>query len=408
MKLLLINKFLYPRGGDALSTLATGALLSMKGKEVVYWGMDHPQNPPYPNQDLFVSEIDYHRPLSLARKVRLSINILYSTEAKKKMERLIQREKPDLVHLNNFAHQISPSVLDVFQAHGLPAVMTLHDYKLVCPNYLMLWKGKPCERCRDGRYYWCAAHRCTHRSFFKSMVNTAEMYLHHRLLHIYDGIGLFISPSRFLLEKIKEMGFRAEGVYLPNFIDRGAYSPCWSSGEDGLCYVGRLSPEKGILTLLEAVKGLPLRLKIIGEGPVRQAVENKIKGEEMENVSLLGYRSGKALEKEVGEAAAVVVPSEWYENSPRVIFEAFAMGKPVIGARIGGIPELVEDHRTGLTFEPGNPEDLREKILFMSDNREAFREMGRNGRMWIEEHFDPHLYYEKLMALYRKAMKKDA
>jgi glycosyltransferase involved in cell wall biosynthesis len=408
MKLLLINKFLYPKGGDALSTFSTGALLSMKKNEVIYWGMDHPQNPPYPDRDLFVSEIDYHRPLALGKKFGLSLGIFYSLESKRKVQKLIQREKPDLVHLNNFAHQISPSILDVFRAHGLPAVMTMHDYKLVCPNYLMLWKGKPCERCRHGRYYWCAVRRCTHRSFLKSVVNTAEMYLHHRLLRIYDGIGLFISPSRFLMEKVKEMGFRGEAVHLPNFVDPKAYTPCWSSIEGEICYVGRLSSEKGILTLLEAMKGLPLRLKIIGEGPLRQAIEDKIKRERMENVSLLGYRSGKELEKEIGEASAVVVPSEWYENSPRVIYEAFAMGKPVIGARIGGIPELVEDHRTGLTFEPGNPEDLKEKIRFLSENREAFLEMGRNGRKFIEENFDPDLYYEKLMTLYRKTMKKDA
>ena len=318
-KILLINKFLYPRGGDAICTLDTGKLLQAHGHEVIFWGMDHPDNPDYPHKDLFVDNIDFqHDSGGVRKQLTAAMNILYSREAKSNIRKLIERVQPDVVHLHNFAHQISPSVLDVIKEFNLPAVMTMHDYKLICPVYTMVLNGKPCYRCKNGRYYQCTLNKCTKNSLLKSAINTLEMYLHHRLLHIYDKIDVLISPSQFLRNKCHEMGLKREIVHLPNFVAVQDYEPQYQATEKALAYVGRLSMEKGVHTLIEAVKSLDIRLKIIGEGPLREELENKVQNEQIDNVVFLGYRTGDELQSEIKSSMAGILTSEWYENNPRV------------------------------------------------------------------------------------------
>lgn len=403
MKILLINKFLYLKGGDAISTLQTGRLLEKKGHTVNFWGMDHPGNPDYPHKDLLVSYVDFNKPDGgFSRQVRAAANILYSFEAKRKLEKAINIFKPDIVHLNNFAHQISPSILDVFAKCNIPTVMTMRDYKLVCPTYSMLLDGEPCERCKDGKYYWCFLKNCTKSSYSKSLLNTLEMYLHHKILHIYDKIDLFISPSMFLKEKVEEMGFKGKIFHLPNFLELDDFSPCYEAKENSIVYAGRLSPEKGVANLLEAVKGLDVKLKIIGDGPIRDELEKT----KPKNVISLGYMNQEQLKEEVRDSIALIIPSEWYENNPRVVLEAFALGKPVIGSRIGGIPELVKDSETGYTFTPGNALDLRYKIEYLLKNPDSAVEMGKNGRRFVEKELNAEEHYRKLMEIYRMALEK--
>jgi glycosyltransferase involved in cell wall biosynthesis len=405
MKILLINKFLYPKGGDAICTLDTGKLLQAHGHEVVFWGMDHPDNPDYHHKDLFVDNIDFQHSGGVKKQFLAAMNILYSFEAKRKIRKLIERVCPDVVHLNNYAHQISPSVLDAIKRFNIPAVMTMHDYKLVCPAYSMLLNGKTCERCKDGKYYHCFLNRCTKGSRAKSLINTAEMYLHHNILHIYDKLDILISPSLFLKNKCHEMGLNREIIHLPNFVDVQNYKPKYEWQENALAYVGRLSVEKGVPTLIEAVKRLPLTLKIIGNGPLRAQLETKVRDEKIDNVTFLGYRTGDELKNKIKNSIAVVLPSECYENNPRSVIEAFALGKPVIGARIGGIPELVRDGETGWTFEAGNISDLRARIeTLLHTPRETIVQMGKTARCEVETRFNPDVHYEALMGIYQRAI----
>jgi len=408
MKILLINKFLYPKGGDAISTLQTGKLLSEKGHEVFYWGMEHPANPDYPYSEYFVANVDYKGDLSLKQKVSDSFKILYSLEAKTKIERFIKIIRPDIVHLHNFAHQISPSILDVFRRYNIPTVMTMHDYKMVCPSYTMLSGTKVCEKCKDGRYYWCLIKKCTKDSYVKSFINVIEMYLHHKIFHIYDGINVFISPSIFLKNKLQGMGFTQRIVYLFNFLDTKNYSPRYDFEDRTFCYLGRLSKEKGLFTLLEAMRGIDTKLKIIGDGPLREDLKEKVKKENLKNVLFLGYKSGSELKEEVRNSMALVLPSEWYEVFGIVIIEAFALGKPVIGAKIGGIPELVKEGETGLSFEPGNVVDLRNKLLTFIYDKDRIPIMGKNARKFVEENFSSGKHYQKLMKIYKMAIKSHA
>ena len=406
MKILLINKFLYPKGGDAISTLTTGKILEAHGHEVVFWGMDHPDNPAYPYKDYFISQVDYESSNGFSVKARTAMNILYSFEAKKKMAALLKNFQPDMVHLNNFAHQISPSILDAIKDHHIPVVMTMHDYKMVCPTYSMLRKGKVCEMCKDGRFYHCGINRCSKDSLFKSMVNVAEMYLHHRVLHIYDKIDLYISPSRFLKNKAAEMGLKGEVAHLPNCVNLSGFELGFEWQESSIVYVGRLSHEKGIETLIDAVNGIDIKLKIIGDGPLREYLEEKIKIGAIGNVEFLGYRTGQDLHNEIRNSMFLVIPSEWYENNPLTVIEAFALGKSVLGARIGGIPELVKDWETGLCFQSGDVEDLKKKLQLLLEHNDRLEKMGRTAREYVERHLNSDVYYTQLMNIYERAAAK--
>jgi len=405
MKILLVNKFLYPKGGDAISTCATGKLLKERGHEVIYFGMEHPLNPIYSTSQYFVSYLDLNKQKNIWQQFQIAGKILYSFEAKTKIEKLIKKEKPDIAHLHNFAHQISPSILDVLRKYNIPTVMTMHDYKLVCAFSAMFADGKPCERCKNHKYYWGLLKKCQKDSYIKSLLNAIEMYFHHKILNIYDKIDIFIAASEFIKGKIKEMGFNKKIAVLPHFIELSDYIPEYNYKNE-ICYFGRLSFKKGINTLIKALKGLNVELKIIGTGPLMENLKLKVENEKISNIRFLGYKTGNELKNEIKKAMAVVVPSEWYEVFGLVVIEAFSLGKPVIGARIGAIPELIEDGETGYLFEPGNVVDLRKKILSFIDNKDKIPIMGKRARKFVEENFNSEKHYHGLMEIYSEAIRK--
>ncbi|MHA1381235.1 MAG: glycosyltransferase family 4 protein [Candidatus Helarchaeota archaeon] len=408
MKILIINKYLFPKGGADISALRTGRLLNSKKHKVIFWGMDHPLNLEFSYRNNFVSYVDFNDPGKINKQIKMAINLIYSIEAKKKIEKVIVKEKPDIVHLNNFAHQISPSILHVLKRFSIPAVMTMHDYKMVCPTYQLLLNGKLCEKCKNGKYYQCFINKCTKNNRLKSIINMLEMYLHHKILNIYDLIDIYISPSLFLKEKLEEMGFRKRIVYLPNFINVKEYFPKYYPEENSIVYFGRLSYEKGLFTLIEAVKNINnVNLKIIGEGPIKKSLEFEVKKWQMEiksNINFLGYKTGDDLKNEIRKSLFVIFPSECYENNPLSIIEAYASGKPVIGSRIGGILELIKDKETGLYFEPGNSEDLKSKMEYLINNPNKIIEMGRMARAFVKKEFNKEKHYKKLMGIYNKAI----
>ncbi len=404
MKILLVNKFFYPKGGSEISFFETAKLLEERGHKVVFFAMEHPDNLPSSYAKFFVSRVDYEGDGSVFEKVKVAERLLYSFESKRKIRSLIEEEKIDIVHLNNIHHQISPSILHTFKNFNLPLVMSLRDYKMVCPTYSLLAKGTLCDRCRGGKYYWCFLNHCSKDSYLKSALNTLEMYLHHKILHIYELVDTFISPSLFLKKKIREMGFKGEVIHLPNFVKLTDFQPSYDYKKRPIIYFGRLSREKGLFTLLKGVEGLHLKLRIIGDGPLRKELERKVKGDKSNKVFFAGHKQSEELRKEIRESMFVVLPSECYENSPRTVIEAFALGKPVIGARTGGIPELVRDGETGLTFEAGNTGDLRDKIGTLLKNPQVISQMGRRARRWVEEEFNPEKHYQGLMEIYRKAI----
>jgi glycosyltransferase involved in cell wall biosynthesis len=366
--------------------------------------MAHPDNPDYDSAQLFVPHVDLTQAHTLAEQIRISRNIIYSKEAKSRFAGMVDSFKPDIVHLHNFAHQISPSILDIVDKLNLPAVMTMHDYKLVCPAYTLLSKNRPCERCRKGRFHWCLLRQCIKDSYPKSLLNTIEMILHHRVWKIYDPIRIFIAPSRFLEDQCRRMGFKGKIIHLANFIRPRDCTADQTTQDGGICYFGRLSREKGLHTLLKAAEITRASIKIIGDGPIREELEAIKKNNRLDQVRFLGYLTGEDLNREIAASLAVVLPSEWYENNPLSILEAFSLGKPVIGARIGGIPELVEDGITGFTFEPGSHEQLAERIDHLLVHAHEATAMGAKAKTVVHDHHNPETHYDALMNIYKQAM----
>jgi glycosyltransferase involved in cell wall biosynthesis len=403
VKILFGNKFFYLKGGSEYIFFDSAEYLEQKGHKAIFFSMRHPQNISSIYEEYFVSNIDYNNG-GIGNRIRGSLNVLYSFEARRKAVELIEKERPDIAHLHNIYHQISPSILHAFKRFNIPVVLTLHDYKMVCPAYSMLRGGEICEACRDGSYYNCLLKGCSQNSRLKNLLNTIEMYLHHDILHIYDLVDTFISPSIFLKNKLEEMGFKGRMVYLPNFIKLDGISPVYNWKERSIVYFGRLSKEKGIFTLIEAAKKInAIMFKIIGEGPLEKDIRTKISAENIRNVKLLGYKRGEDLKMEILKSMFIVLPSEWYENNPRSIIEGFAYGKPVIGSRLGGIPELVRDNETGLTFESGNAEDLRIKIEYLTNHQDKIIEMGKNARLFVEKELGADRHYEGLIRIYNQA-----
>jgi len=388
-----------------MEAVETGNLLADRGHKVIFWGMEHPLNPEYLYQQYFVSYIDLNAPANILEQGKLAARILYCLEAKRKIEKLIRIEKPDLVHLNNFAHQISPSILDVFKKYKIPTVMTLRDYKLVCPAYVMLRRGIPCQECANGRFYRCLFNKCIKNSYAKSLLSSLEMYIHHNILNIYKNIDVIIATSCFSERKNLEMGLHNRVMRLSNFVNVEEYQPRYQESDNTIIYFGRLSEEKGLFTLLNAVRGLNICLKVVGDGPIRSELEKKATQESLNNVVFTGYKSGDELKEEVRHSTAAVVPSECYETFGRAVVESFSMGKPVIGARMGVIPELVKDNETGFTFEPGNWEDLRSKIGILLRNPDLVEKMGKRGRRFMETNLNPEKHYQQLMEIYQIALR---
>lgn len=404
MKILQINKFFYIKGGPERCMFNTAEILKKKGHEIAFFSMRHPDNFDTIWNNYFVSNVEFNKKSSSKEKLGLFFNTLYSREAAKNLDKLISDFKPDLAHIHNFNHQLTPSILSPLYKNRIPIVITLHDYKLVCPSYSMLNHGRVCELCKGQKFFHSARTRCHKDSFSASFLATLESYLHHQILGSYKKVNCFISPSKFLIHKCKEMGLKGEYVYLPNFIDVKNMTPKPASESNAITYCGKLSEEKGISTLVRAVKGLKISLNALGDGPLKEELQEYATNNGIDNAYFLGHLNGDRLFRTISDALFAVVPSEWYENNPFSILEAFALGKPVIGSKIGGIPELIEDGITGFTFEPGNIKDLRSKIGFMISNKDKVLEMGRNARRLIEEEFDAETHYQKLIEIYKEAI----
>ena len=406
MKILMVNKFFYINGGSETYYFALKRKLEKEGHIVIDFSMKDKKNFESKYADYFVDNVDYSGSTSLINKLKMGINIIYSQEAKRKFEELVIKTKPDIVHLHIFQHQLSPSILDVCKKYNLPTVYTAHDLKMVCLNYKMMHHGHVCEDCKDGHMYHCALNKCVKDSFSKSCINTVEGYL-HKWRKSYDAIDYIITPSEFYKTKFEEFGVQPNRlVHIPNFLDREV--PTVNDREDQekyYLYFGRLSEEKGILTLIKAIENVNANLYIVGSGPLRGEIERYISSRELYNIKLLGFKSGQELIDIVGNARAVVLPSEWYENGPYSAIEALQVGRPIIGANIGGIPELVR--KNGELFTSGCIEELSGCInKFEKISRARYDQMKKDSFDMFEECYTPNGHYDKLMKIYEKAQRK--
>ena len=398
--LLSINNYHYRRGGAEVVFLEQNKIFEKLGWTVTPFSMKHAKNEATEWQNYFADEIEYGVSNKWYDDFTNALKIIYSWDAKNKLQSLINTIRPDVAHLHNIYHHLSPSILPVLKKNEVPTVMTLQDLKLLCPAYLMLSPSGVCEKCKGGRIYNVVFNKCMKQSFSLSSLVFTETLV-HRMSKIYKkNTDMFILPSKFFLNKFTEWGWEPNRfTHVPNFVDTDTLKPNYQPGKY-FVFLGRLSKEKGIKTLLRAANEANVELKIIGSGPMEE--ELKILASSLgSNVDFLGYQTGEALNNTISNARALVLPSECYENAPICIMESYALGKPVIGANIGGIPELIQEDETGITFESANVDSLSNSLLkFNSMKDDAVITMGKTGRRWVEKEFTVKKYSERLQNLY--------
>jgi glycosyltransferase involved in cell wall biosynthesis len=400
--LLAINNYYYRRGGAEVLFLEHNRMFENIGWQVVPFAMRHPKNLSTRWADYFPDEIEFGASYGLAGKLIRAPRVIYSLQARRLMHRLLDRVSPQIAHVHNVYHHLSPSFLPLLRERGIRTVMTVHDLKLACPAYTMMAAGRPCERCRDGRLYNVAVNRCIKGSLALSSLVMVESYL-HRWLGLYQAnIDRFIVPSRYLLEKLVQWGFARERfVHIPNFVDLDRFAPGANPGRR-FVYCGRLDELKGVETLVRAACAARQPLTLIGAGPL-EAKLRALSAERGGDVVFTGHLAQDQLVAAMQDARAVVVPSECHENAPLVLLEAYAAGRPVIGSRIAGIPELVREEETGMLFPPGDVDALTDalaRFARLPDSRVAA--MGASARAWAERDFNAAIYLDRQLELYGK------
>ena len=348
MKVLLVNKFYYRRGGDCIYMLNLEQLLKVHGHEVAVFAMDYPDNLDTLWKKYFPSNMS---------KLMAFTRPFGSLEVKRKFSALLDDFRPDVVHLNNIHTQLSPVMAEMAHRRGIRVVWTLHDYKLLCPRYDCLRGGKViCETCFNGDKKACLDNKCMKDSKLASLIGWREAVT-WSLERLEACTDVFICPSQFMADKMVQGGFaKAKMKTLCNFIDVAKCARDSYEKRDYYCFIGRLSHEKGAKTLIEAAKQLPYKLVVIGGGPLME----QLQAIASENIEFVGFKQWDEIKELVGAARFSVIPSEWYENNPLSVIEAQCLGTPVLGAEIGGIPEL-----TDYTFESGDVADLKTKIEHM-------------------------------------------
>lgn len=397
MRVLIVNKFLYPNGGSETYIFEIGKQLLKMGHEVQYFGMEHEDNIVGNSVNSYTSSMDFHT--GTWEKLLYPFKIIYSREARKKIRAVLEDFHPDVIHLNNFNFQITPSIIyeirkwEKKQERKTAMIYTAHDSQWVCPNHLMMIpsNGERCFRCRNGKFINCARNQCIHNSRIKSLLGMIEAMVYHHL-KTYRKVDAIICPSRFMAKQLATdtlLDDKLKTIY--NFIDNNALPEV--EKKNYVLYFGRYSEEKGVRTLLKACSALPeIPFVFAGDGPLKEELSNH------NNIHNVGFLKGDELQKTIGEARFAVFPSECFENCPFTVMEALSYGTPMIASDIGGVPELMQDGVTGELFEAGNAEELIRKIKKLWEDTllcEKYTDNCRNVSFdSVEE------YCEKLLEIY--------
>ena len=386
MKIILVNKFYYRRGGDCIYMLNLEQLLKERGHDVAVFSMEYPENLP--------TEWSRYFPSNMI-KIKAFTRPFGSLEVKRKFVALLDDFKPDVVHLNNIHTQLSPIVAELAHDRGIKVIWTLHDLKLLCPRYDCLLNGKEqCEACFLENKRYCLKNGCIKNSKIASWIGYREAKIWNRN-RLESTTDLFICPSDFIKGKMLQGLFSSGKLFtLSNFIDIEKCKKNNHDKEEYYCYVGRLSPEKGIETLINAANKLSFRLKVIGDGFLKDRLVSYAKS----NIEFLGHKNWDEIKSVVGNAKFTVLPSECNENNPLSVIESLCLGTPVLGARIGGIPELIEEDVNGMTFESKNVDDLVDKIECMMGKSFDYADIARTAQV----KYSSETYYQKLMEIYER------
>lgn len=404
MRILMVNKFLYPNGGSETYIFKLGDYLKNKGHEVQYFGMEHRERCVSNAVDAYTSNMDFHGASKL-EKLTYPLKTIYSSEARKKIRMVLEDFKPDVCHLNNFNYQLTPSIILEIQkwreeGNWCRIIYTAHDYQLICPNHQLKnpISGKICEKCLSGHFMNCAKGKCIHSSRARSAIGTMEAY-YWKWRGTYQYIDTIICCSEFLKKKMDTNPlFARKTVTLHNFVDKVEWKE--KTKKDYVLYFGRYSEEKGIHTLVETCKLLPdIQFVFAGTGPLEEQINV------LPNVKNVGFRTGESLNSLIREARFSLCPSEVHENCPFAVMESQMYGTPVLGANIGGIPELIEAGKTGELFESGNITELKSKIQKLWNDEGLVEQYSKNCR---DVKFDDiEVYSQKVIDIYGGTFKSE-
>ncbi len=405
MKVLMVHKFYYVEGGAERYVFNVSDLLEEKGHEVIPFAMQDERNFHSEYSSYFVDRFGPDQMFETknpATRIKIAKRMIFNKEAQHKLAKLIEDTHPDLAHVHSIYHHLSPSVLHTLKKYKLPVLLTLHDYKMVCPNYIFLdGKRNVCEACQGKKFWNATSKKCFRNSYAASALVTAEAYWNKWKKSYLNNVDVFMSPSQFLGDKISQYGFQSKPVITqPYTLDLSAYEPCYEPS-DYFVFMGRLTHEKGVHFLLDAARNIQgADLVVLGTGPIEDELRQRVKNENMTNVKMLGYKSGDELREIVRRAKFTVITSEWHDNSPLVIYESLSLGNPIVGARMGGIPELIEEGVDGFVYDRGDLETFAKHVNFLIQHPEKNIEMGKAARAKSERLYGFEEHYKKLMQLY--------
>ncbi|PQJ88251.1 glycosyltransferase family 4 protein [Aliivibrio sifiae] len=400
MKILLVNKFFFMKGGAETVYFQERDMLLSEGVDIIEFSMKHEKNLASKYTDFFVDNVDYYQEQTIKNKIETAVNFIHNSKACEKFKTLLEQEKPDLVHFHNIYHQLTPSIIKVAKQSGCKTVLTAHDTKIACPSYTMYRDGHTCEACVHGSVWNATKYRCQEGSLAKSVLLSIEA-IYQNISKNYQQLDAIISPSRFLGRFIQQKLPNNRVDVIVNGIDENV-SLEGTSDQGYFLYLGRLSQEKGVPTLAKAHQLMSQKagLKIVGDGPEFAQLK-----ETYPIAELLGFKIGEELLTLIKEAKAVVVPSECYENCSMSVIEALSYGKPVIGSKIGGIPEQIRDGIDGYLFEAGNAQDLANKLDSLITEPEKTTQMSSNARERFLSKYTLSKHKTDLLNLYQALLK---
>jgi glycosyltransferase involved in cell wall biosynthesis len=402
MRILFCNKYNYPFSGTEAYMFEAMELLRSKGHEVALFSMADPRGKPTPYDRYFVPQTDFKKQGSWFHKAWLVAHAIYSPDARRRIRAMIAEFQPDVAHVRNIYHHLSPSILWELKARGIPVVYHLNDFKALCASYNLVLRGEACEACKGGEFWHALKEKC-YPGFGARLTLVAEAYFHKRLGTYRKCVDCFLAPSRFVRDKFVEHGWD-EGKFevLPHF-QRINQAGQRSPANAPLFYFGRLSQEKGVEDLLRAMQRLPhLRLIVAGNGPERGNLEQLCTALGLNNVEFLGHLQGAELDRAIVNSSFTVLPSHAYETLGKTILESYAQGRTVIASDLGSRRELVHDGQTGLLYKMGDLTQLASAIEFLSSRPDLAHKMGKAGQELVQQDHTPHAHYEALIGLYER------
>lgn len=386
LKILILHNFYQQRGGEDFVFESEMALLNSYGHNI----------------SLFTENNNLIKTFYSMAKTFFYSN--YSKTSKNKLKKILHELEPDIVHVHNFFPLLTPSIYDACNDKGIPVVQTLHNYRIICPGGLLLRDGLVCEKCIKGSAYQAVIHKCYKNSYLGSL-SVANMVEKHRNIGTWEKkVTKYIALTEFAKTRFVMSGIPENKILIkPNFVfDLKKQINNKNLKRSGALFVGRLSQEKGISTLIKAWQKINFHLRVLGTGPL----ENKIKESKNKFINLLGVKDQKIVRAEMSKAAFLIMPSEWYEGFPIVLVESFSQGLPIIVSGLGSLAEIVQDGFNGLHFEHGNANDLAEKVRWMIEHPDECKRMSKNARNSYLNKYTPEKNYSELISIYKTAIEE--